>query len=354
MSIGPAEIILLLIVVLPSIPAYIVCERRGVGSPGLAFIPIVGPTIVILQSIETSAWASLWLLLPPLSLVFGIWLAFMVPIRQRRSAFWGFWFVVPVLNLIGFYVYAFTLARRPTTPATANSSQSAPPDSVQADERLLSDGAADQPFLRWWISPRDFAAGMAFLALVVGIVVAIGVVTTPWHRLHHGTTVHARPGTPQALYEKLAKARLPTFLLADPKSNVDVEATPFPPPAVGLVIYAIQPHRSKNVALLTVTVFRTAKAATAALAAKDAPKAKKIVVDTAHGITYETDSNGLLAAATCATEGATSCHLTIVALTDRNVMVTGIATRSGARTGAYSEAELLTLVGLAHVRTLAY
>jgi hypothetical protein len=112
-SIGPAEVLLLLVVIpIPiGIPAYVVCSRRNVPLPGLAFIPFVGPWIAILRSIGTSAWAALLVVVPVASLGLAVWLAFVVPSRHTRSKLWGLWFILPLLNIIGFWFYAFTLPR---------------------------------------------------------------------------------------------------------------------------------------------------------------------------------------------------------------------------------------------------
>jgi uncharacterized protein DUF5684 len=91
------------------IPAYVVGERRRVESPWLAFVPLVGPYIVILRSIGRSGWLSLLMLIPLIDIVFGIWLAFTVPAAHRRETAWGIAFIIPLVDLVAFYVYAFTL-----------------------------------------------------------------------------------------------------------------------------------------------------------------------------------------------------------------------------------------------------
>lgn len=110
-AIGPAEVFLLVVAIgIPvGIPAYVVGLRRDVPLPGLAFIPLIGPWIAMLRSIGTSAWAALLVFVPLVSIVFGIWMAFTVPSRHGRSALWGIWFIVPLLNIVGFWFYAFTL-----------------------------------------------------------------------------------------------------------------------------------------------------------------------------------------------------------------------------------------------------
>jgi hypothetical protein len=34
-----------------------------------------------------------------------------VPFRHGRSTLWGVWFVLPILNIVGFWFYAFSLPR---------------------------------------------------------------------------------------------------------------------------------------------------------------------------------------------------------------------------------------------------
>ena len=112
-AIGTGDIILLwFVTAIPvGVPAYVVCARRNVPLPGLAFIPFVGPWIAILRSIRTNAWATLLVLVPLVSIVFAIWTAFTVPPRHGRSSLWGVWFIVPLANIVGFWFYAFTLPR---------------------------------------------------------------------------------------------------------------------------------------------------------------------------------------------------------------------------------------------------
>lgn len=98
-------------------PAYVIGQRRGVRSPGVAFVPFVGMTIVLLWSISRRGWLTLFGLIPLVSFFFWIWLCFALPSYHRRSVLWGLVLLVPVLGL---YPYAFTLAwRRP--PAASQS-----------------------------------------------------------------------------------------------------------------------------------------------------------------------------------------------------------------------------------------
>ena len=91
-----------------SLPAYELASRSGVVHPGVAFIPGVGPYIVVLQSIKRSGWLVLLVLIPLISVVFVIWLSFAVPTEHRRTRWWALAFLLPVVNLIAFFAYAFT------------------------------------------------------------------------------------------------------------------------------------------------------------------------------------------------------------------------------------------------------
>jgi hypothetical protein len=98
-----------LVVVIGGVPAYVIGLRRQVSSPGVAFIPYCGATIVFLRSMDMSGWAALFLLVPFVNLIFIIWLFFSMPNRHRRSRLWGF--PLLLLPVVGLYVYAFTLSR---------------------------------------------------------------------------------------------------------------------------------------------------------------------------------------------------------------------------------------------------
>lgn len=88
------------------LPGYVIGQRRGVRSPGVAFIPFVGMPVVLLWSIGRRGWMVLLAFVPLVNVVFGIWLLFAVPSYHRRSLLWGLALLVPVA---GMYAYAFTL-----------------------------------------------------------------------------------------------------------------------------------------------------------------------------------------------------------------------------------------------------
>ena len=104
--------------VVPAIPAYVGGRRLGVAHPWVAFVPVVGPVIVALRSIRRSGWLCLLGLIPLVGVVFYIWLAWVVPDEHGRTRWWTLAFLIPGVNLIAFYVYAFTLAQ-PSGPRIA-------------------------------------------------------------------------------------------------------------------------------------------------------------------------------------------------------------------------------------------
>ena len=105
-----SEIIVLLLIWLGlSVPAYVVGKRRAVSSAVVAFVPFVGPWIVILWSIERSAWLVLLLVVPVVNVMLAIKVAVAVPSEHGRTRWWALGFLIPYVNLVANWVYAFTL-----------------------------------------------------------------------------------------------------------------------------------------------------------------------------------------------------------------------------------------------------
>jgi hypothetical protein len=102
--------------ILGSIPAFVIGRRLAVIHPGEAFIPAVGPSIVLLHSIRRSGWLCLLGLIPLVSLVFYIWLACVIPGEHGRTKWWILAFLIPGVNIVAYYVYAFTTADRTPEP----------------------------------------------------------------------------------------------------------------------------------------------------------------------------------------------------------------------------------------------
>lgn len=61
-----------------------------------------------LHSIRRTGWLCLLGFVPLASFVFYIWLAWTVPGEHGRTQWWTLWFLLPGVNLIAFYAYAFT------------------------------------------------------------------------------------------------------------------------------------------------------------------------------------------------------------------------------------------------------
>ena len=110
-------LLLLLFVVVPGIPAYVIGERRGVENAWVAFISAFGPTIVMLWSTGRSGWMVLISIVPLVNIVWAIWFAIVLPATHGRTRWWAVaFFFLPVL---GYYLYAFTLPRSARTVAAA-------------------------------------------------------------------------------------------------------------------------------------------------------------------------------------------------------------------------------------------
>ncbi len=120
------------------VPAFIVAHRRGVSYPGLAFIPFVGPWIVILRSIGTSAWLAIGVVIPLANLIIAIWAAFTVPVRHGMNRWWTLFFLIPFVNYVAFWAYAVTLPQQPTHAEATHAGASAPrlPHALSADMRF--------------------------------------------------------------------------------------------------------------------------------------------------------------------------------------------------------------------------
>ncbi len=106
------------------IPGYVIGKRRGLTAAWVAFIPFVGLWIVLFRSVGRGAWwllllVSLIVLLPFVGLlVASIWMGLEVPEGHGRSPRWTMLLVIPVVNYVGYWVYAFTLPRQ-ATPASS-------------------------------------------------------------------------------------------------------------------------------------------------------------------------------------------------------------------------------------------
>jgi hypothetical protein len=71
----------------------------------------VGLWIVLFESIGRSGLLALLGLVPMLGLVVVIWTALEVPAKHGRSRWWTLPLIVPVANIVGYWVYAFTFGR---------------------------------------------------------------------------------------------------------------------------------------------------------------------------------------------------------------------------------------------------
>jgi len=90
----------------------------------MAFVPFLGLWIVLSRSVERSGWMALWTLVPIAAFIFVIWMAFVLPSDHGRSRWWTAALLIPLVNLVGYWAYAFTMPRQgslqPASPAVAS------------------------------------------------------------------------------------------------------------------------------------------------------------------------------------------------------------------------------------------
>jgi hypothetical protein len=95
------------------VPGYVIGRRRGLKNPWIAFLPLLGAWIVLLEAMGKSGWYALLAFVPYGlgSLGLLVWTSIELPSTHGRSRWWTAALIVPVVNVIGFWWYAFTLPR---------------------------------------------------------------------------------------------------------------------------------------------------------------------------------------------------------------------------------------------------
>lgn len=94
------------------IPGYVLAKRRGLSNPIVAFVPLLGFWIVLFESIGRSGWLSLLAFLPFVGVfVLPLWTGIELPAYHGRTRWWTAILAIPVLNLVGYWAYAFTLPK---------------------------------------------------------------------------------------------------------------------------------------------------------------------------------------------------------------------------------------------------
>jgi uncharacterized membrane protein YhaH (DUF805 family) len=93
-------------------PAFVIGRRRGLRNPWVAFVPFLGVWIVLFESFGRSGWFALLAFIPTVGpLLLFVWAAVEVPAHHSRSGWWTLAFLIPGVNLVGYWFYAFTLPR---------------------------------------------------------------------------------------------------------------------------------------------------------------------------------------------------------------------------------------------------
>ena len=110
---GSIALFLLLLVTVMGIvgtPVFVIARRRGLRNPWVAFIPLLGIWIVLCESMGRSGWLSLLVFVPTFGvLLLDLWTAIEIPAHHGRSRAWTLALLVPGMNIVGYWVYAFTL-----------------------------------------------------------------------------------------------------------------------------------------------------------------------------------------------------------------------------------------------------
>jgi uncharacterized membrane protein YhaH (DUF805 family) len=112
---GSLALILLVVAVFIALvfPVFVIGRRRDLRNPWVAFIPLLGVWIVLFEAVDKSGWYSLLAFVPYVgTLVLLIWTAVELPSNHGRSRWWTLLLMIPGVNLVGYWFYAFTLPRK--------------------------------------------------------------------------------------------------------------------------------------------------------------------------------------------------------------------------------------------------
>lgn len=91
-------------------PVFVIGRRQGLRNAWAAFIPVLGVWIVLFESIGRSGWFALLVFIPTVGpLLLFVWTAVELPAHHSRSRWWTLALLIPGVNLIAYWFYAFTL-----------------------------------------------------------------------------------------------------------------------------------------------------------------------------------------------------------------------------------------------------
>ena len=84
----------------------------GLQNPIVAFVPIFGLWIVLFESIGRSGFFALIGLVPSVGwLILPVWTGIEIPAHHGRTRWWTAILALPLLCLVGYWAYAFTLPK---------------------------------------------------------------------------------------------------------------------------------------------------------------------------------------------------------------------------------------------------
>lgn len=121
MTVVAILLVMAIVMAIAGIPGYLIGKRSGVAQPLVAFVPFLGLWIVLFESMRRSGWLACLGLIPYVGgLVVIVWTAIGAPRAHGRSGWWTVALIVPLVNIVGYWIYALTMSERalhPTAPA---------------------------------------------------------------------------------------------------------------------------------------------------------------------------------------------------------------------------------------------
>jgi hypothetical protein len=105
-------LIIVAIFLVAATPVFVIGKRSGLRNPWAAFILLLGVWIVLFEAIGRSGWLSLLVFIPTAGpLIALLWTGVELPAQHGRSRWWTLPLIVPFVNLLAYWFYAFTVPR---------------------------------------------------------------------------------------------------------------------------------------------------------------------------------------------------------------------------------------------------
>ena len=112
--IGAVLLVTVVLAITEGVWAYLIARRRRAQGGGVAFVPVFGPLIAILRTIDSSGTASMLIVVPVVNVVWAVLFGLTVPQKHGRTRWWAPLLFLSVFLLpFGLLPYALTLERVP-------------------------------------------------------------------------------------------------------------------------------------------------------------------------------------------------------------------------------------------------